>query len=173
MLIRPYRTLENVIEGAVITFVDITKLKRAQEALREREIHFQQLAESLPQPVWTWRPDGLCDYLSLEWVEFTGVPAAQQLGLGWLDQVHPDDRSALTSAWNKAVSTGEPYKGKFRIRHHSGDYHWFDTRATALRDTAGRIVKWVGVNTDLTERRPDSADTTAEDAAPERDGGVP
>ncbi len=123
MRIQPYRTLDNVIEGAVITFVDITEAKKAQEALRESKSHFRQLAESLPAPVWMCLPDGLCDYLSPQWVEFTGVPEAQQLGFGWLDQVHPDDRSALMAAWNTAVAAGKPFEVEFRVRHHSGDYH--------------------------------------------------
>ena len=153
MRILPYRTLDNVIEGAVITFVNISEAKKAQAALRESQSHFRQLAESLPQPVWMCLPDGLCDYLSPQWVEFTGVPEAQQLGFGWLDQIHVDDRSVLMTAWNTAVAAGEPFKLEFRIRHHSGDYHWFDMRATALRDAAGGIVKWFGINTDITNRR--------------------
>lgn len=126
---------------------------KAARALGESESRFRQLAESLPHLVWTCRPDGFCDYLSPQWVEFTGMPEAQQLGSGWLDQVHPDDRSALMTAWNRSVATGEPFEIEFRIRHRSGDYHWFDTRATALRDVAGRIVKWSGMNMDITERK--------------------
>lgn len=174
MRIQPYRTLENVIEGAVITLVDITAMKKAQEALAESESRFRQLAESLPQLVWTCRPDGLCDYLGPQWVEFTGVPEAQQLGFGWLDQVHPDDRSALMTAWTTAVATGEPFAVKFRIRHHRGDYHWFDTRATALRDAAGRIIKWFGINMDITDQRPqDRAGQGAEETPPRNEGGPP
>jgi two-component system CheB/CheR fusion protein len=149
MRILPYRTLDNVIEGAVITFVDITGAKKAQEVLRDSESRFRQIAESLPQLVWTCRPDGFCDYLSPRWVEFTGVPDAQQLGSGWLDQVHPDDRSAVTAAWHTGVAAGEPFRVEYRLRHHSGDYHGFDMRASALRDAAGRIVKWFGLNMDI------------------------
>ncbi len=76
MRILPYRTLDNVIEGAVLTFMDITEMQKAQATLRESESRFRQLAASLPQLVWTCRPDGLCDYLGPQWVEFTGVPEA-------------------------------------------------------------------------------------------------
>ncbi|SEM36916.1 two-component system, chemotaxis family, CheB/CheR fusion protein [Syntrophus gentianae] len=153
MRIQPYRTLDNVIEGAVITFVDITGVKKVQEALLESESRFRQIAETLPQLVWTCQPDGFCDYLSPQWVEYTGIPEVQQLGYGWLDQVHADDRSTLTAAWKTSASTGKPFKAEFRIRHHSGDFHWFDSRATALRDTAGRIVKLFGMSMDITERK--------------------
>jgi two-component system CheB/CheR fusion protein len=173
MRITPYRTLDNVIEGAVITFVDISRAKKAQEALRESESHFRQLAESLPQPVWICLPDGRCDYLSRQWIEFTGVPHAQQLDFGWLAQVHPDDRDAVMAAWKAAVAAGEPFQVEFRVRHHSGDYHVFDLRATALRDSAGKIAKWFGTNTDITDRElQDRAETGAEGTPPGNAAGT-
>jgi PAS domain S-box-containing protein len=171
MRILPYRTLENVIEGAVITFVDISGAKKAQDALEESRSHFRQLADSLPQPVWMCRADGLCDYLSPQWVEFTGLPEAQQLGFGWLDQIHADDRSVLMTAWSKAVAAGTPFRVEFRIRHRSGEYHWFEMRATALRDADGRIVKWFGMNFDITGVKPqDRARQTAQETSQESEG---
>jgi two-component system CheB/CheR fusion protein len=171
MRILPYRTLENVIEGAVITFVDTSGAKKAQDALRESRSHFRQLAESLPQPVWMCRADGLCDYLSPQWVEFTGLPEAQQLGFGWLDQIHADDRSKLMTAWSKAVAAGAPFRVEFRIRHHGGEYHWFEMRATALRDADGRIVKWFGMNFDMTGREPQNRAGQAAETTPQESGG--
>jgi len=152
--IQLYRTLNNVIEGAVITFIDITEMKHAETALRESESLFRQLAASLPQLVWTSDPDGVHDYLSPQWVEFTGIPEAEQLGLKWMDQIHPEDRSRLRTEWGKAVALGEPFDIGFRLRHHSGDYHDFDTHASAIRNPEGCIVKWFGLNTDITGRKP-------------------
>ena len=82
MRIQPYRTLDNVIEGAVITFVDINERKQVETAVRESECLFRQLTGILPQFVWTCRSDGHCDYLSPRWVEYTGVPEAEQWGRG-------------------------------------------------------------------------------------------
>jgi len=152
--IQLYRTLDNVIEGVVITFVDNTEMKRAEAALRESESLFRQMAATLPQLVWTCNPDGLHDYLSPQWIEFTGVPEAQQLGFRWLEQVHPEDRGPLVTAWNRAIATGEPCEMGFRLRHYTGEYHDFETHASAFRDAAGHIVKWFGLNTDITGRRP-------------------
>ena len=133
--------------------VDITERKRAEEALRESESRFRQLAESLPQLVWTCQPDGPCDYLNRQWVEFTGVPEAQQHGFGWLEQLHPDDRAPTVAAWEATVASGSDFRAEFRIRRHDGEYRWFDAQAVRLRDAGGHTVKWFGANTDMTERK--------------------
>ncbi len=152
--IRPYRTLENVIEGAVITFVDINKMKATQEALKESEFRFRQFVESVPQLVWACDCDGFSDYLSPQWIEFTGTPESEQLGSGWLDRIHPEDRPKLKAVW-ETVTTGKKLDPiAYRIRRHNGDYHWFETRATALPDADGRIVRWFGVCAETTGRRP-------------------
>jgi PAS domain S-box-containing protein len=135
------------------TIADLTARKGIETALRESEHRFRQLTESLPQLVWTCAPDGTCDYLSPQWVEFTGVPEAEQLELGWLHQVHPDDRGLLVSTWSASVRNTNAFQFEYRLRRHDGIYRWFDTRGIPLRDADTRIVKWFGTCTDITERR--------------------
>jgi PAS domain-containing protein len=105
------------------------------------------MVSALPQLAWTCRPDGLCIHLSPQWVEYTGVAETRQLGLRWLDQIHPEDRTTVMASWNSAVASGEPFRTFYRLRRHDGGYHAFDTRALALRDDEGRIVKWFGLST--------------------------
>jgi PAS domain S-box-containing protein len=93
---------QGYLEGSAI---DITEHKHLEESARESEARFRQLAESVPHLIWTCRGDGPCDYLSPQWLEYTGIPAADQLGFGWLNQLHPDDRDRTVAAWNAAVET--------------------------------------------------------------------
>jgi PAS domain S-box-containing protein len=120
---------------------DISARKRAEDALRESEARFRQIANSLPQLVWTCAPDGQCDFLSRQWVEYTGAPEAEQLGYGWLERLHPEDRERTAAAWAHAVAAGGDLQVAFRIRDKDGAYRWFDTRATRLKDAAGQTVK--------------------------------
>lgn len=128
---------------------DITQRQRAAAALLESEQRFRSLAESLPHLVWTCAPDGRCDYLSRQWAEYTGRPEAEQLGFGWAEQLHPEDRERVQAEWARATVRGDFFDIEFRIRRADGVFRWFKTRAVPLRDNAGRIVKWFGSNTDF------------------------
>jgi PAS domain S-box-containing protein len=135
--------------GLVNTAWETTAHKRTEEALRESERRFREVVESLPQLVWTCRADGPCDYLSPQWVRYTGIPKAPQLGYGWLEQLHPEDRDRTIAAWRATAALGEAFAIEFRIRRHDGAYRWFRTLAVPLRDDAGNIIRWFGSNTDI------------------------
>jgi PAS domain S-box-containing protein len=124
-------------------------LKRVEGALRDSERRWRDLAEAMPQLVWTCTPDGPCDFLSRQWVAYTGKAEAEQLGYGWLEQVHPDDRDRLTGLWGEAVATGHLFDVEVRIRRADGAYRWFKTRAVPVRGADGRVAKWFGSNTDI------------------------
>ncbi len=134
-------------------YVDVTERRRAEEARQASEEYFRRLTEALPQLVWTCTPDGSCDYVSQQWLRYTGRAQSEQLGFGWLEQLHADDRSTFTAAWNAAVAAGTSFELEFRLRRHDGAYGWFDTRAVPLRDAAGMAVRWLASGTDVTERK--------------------
>jgi PAS domain S-box-containing protein len=131
----------------------ISSGKDLETALRESEDRYRQLTESLPQLVWTCTPEGECDYLSPQWVAYTGMPAEIHLNLGWMEQIHPDDRTATFTAWSAAVRTGQPFRLEMRIRGHDGQYRWFESRAIPQRDERNQIVKWFGSSADIHEAR--------------------
>jgi PAS domain S-box-containing protein len=131
--------------------IDITERKKTEEVIKDNEKRFRELIESLPQLFWTCRVDGPCDYLSKQWVDYTGVPEEEQLGYRWLEQLHPEDRDKTVAEWMEKVKTGESFDMEFRIRRNDGIYHWFKTRAVPMRDSDGSIVKWFGSNTDFDE----------------------
>src|SRR5688572_25576997 len=145
----PHHGPQGEFIGFIGTCIDITEHRETVEQLRESRARFKTLAESLPQMIWTCLRDGYCDYLSRQWLDYTGRSEAQQLGSGWLEQVHPDDRVKVQVEWARVVSSGDTFDLSFRIRRFDGVYRWFKTRAVPLRDPAGRILKWFGSNTDI------------------------
>ena len=145
----PLRHRDGQVMGLVGISRDISAIKAVQDSLRESRARYQRLAESLPQLVWTCRPDGWCDYLSRQWVQYTGRPEQEQLGYGWAEHLHPDDRAATQAAWAAATKRGDQFDVEFRIRRADGVYRWFKTRAVPQRDSSGSIVQWFGSNTDI------------------------
>jgi len=128
---------------------DITERLRAEELIKNNEKRFRELIETLPQLFWTCRVDGPCDYLSKQWIEYTGIPEAEQLGYRWLEQLHPEDRNRTVSEWAEKVKMGDGFDIEFRIRRNDGVYHWFKTRAVPMLDIERNIIKWFGSNTDI------------------------
>ena len=133
--------------------LDITEHRRADLALLQSEGWYRTLADSLPHLVWTCRADGPCDYLSPRWVAYTGVPESEQLGYGWLEQLHPDDRDRVIAEWAAVAARGESFDIEFRIRRADGVFRWFKTRAIPFRDNDGQLVKWFGSNTDIDDSK--------------------
>lgn len=137
----------------VASVVDVTERRATIERLKESESRWRQLANSMPQLVWTCTASGDCDFLSERWVQYTGIPEAPQLGQGWLEQVHPDDRAVLIERWQRSVGQRSPFAVEFRIRAADGSYRWFDTQAEPLLDSEGRVLRWIGSNTDIEARK--------------------
>jgi PAS domain S-box-containing protein len=151
--IMPYRTLENVIDGVVLTFTDASAAKTLETALRQQESELRQMAESLPDLVWYCRADGSCEYVGPQWSRYTGVPDSEQVGFGWLERLHADDGDRVRENWRSAVKSGMRFDAVFRIRSASGAYRWFKCRSVPIRNDAGTITKWYGANTDIDDVR--------------------
>ncbi len=128
-------------------------LRRSLQAVHERERQFHLLSDNVPGFTWTCDAEGRCEYLNARWLSYTGIPAEEQLGYGWLDRLHPDDRAGTMEAWRKSVESEKPLDTEFRIQAKDGSYHWFHTRAVPFRDEAARTVRWFGTNTDIDEQR--------------------
>jgi len=130
---------------------DVSAHRAAAQALEASQARFETLIESVPEQVWTCRTDGWCEYVNRQWVEYTGRPESAQLGYGWTQFLHPDDSERMKGEFARATERGERFDSELRIRGADGQYHWFRTRAIAIRDDTGRIVKWLGSNTDVEE----------------------
>ena len=144
--------------------IDITERKLAEEKLKQSQTELQLLTDTLPQQIWTARPDGQLDYVNAFTTHYTGdIPMADGI-VDWVTAVHPEDLANSLELWAKSIATGQPYETHQRIRHKaSGRYRWNLTRAVPMRNPEGVITKWYGTNTDIEEQK------TAEEIARKKD----
>jgi PAS domain S-box-containing protein len=120
---------------------------------RENDANFQAVTQIMPNHLWTARPDGSVDWVNERATEYFGIPDLRTDSERWLQTVHPDDQAGSRLAYQTAIRTGAAYEAEFRARRHDGAYRWFLARAIPVRDVNGDIVRWVGTNTDIHERK--------------------
>ncbi len=121
------------------------------EALKETYL-LQMISQALPGLVWTTRADGYCDFVSMRWLEYTGLTAAQAEGWGWKSAMHEEDLKTQLQVWVDAIESGADYENEIRLYHaQSGTYRWNLIRGIALRNDQGKVEKWLGVCTDVHE----------------------
>jgi PAS domain S-box-containing protein len=154
LTISPVKNADGKIIGASKIARDITDRKRAEAALLASEARFRQLADSMPQMVWTARADGYLDYFNERWYEFTGFSRDQFGDSSWKPILHPDDVDRCYEAWSESVHAGRPYRIEYRFwDRHENRWRWFMTRALPVRGDDGAVVKWFGTCTDIDEQK--------------------
>jgi len=154
LTLSPIKDGKGIITGASKIARDISQAKKIEKALRESEKQFRELADAMPQIVWTARPDGYIDYYNRQWYEFTGF--GERYGdESWIPILHPDDVLRCIDRYYHSIKTGEPLQieCRFKERKNSGTYRWFIVRANAVRDEQGKIAKWFGTCTDIDDAK--------------------
>ncbi|MDN3566785.1 PAS domain-containing protein [Paeniroseomonas aquatica] len=135
-----------VLARQVMTQLELRRALLQREASERR---FRQLADAMPQMVWSARPDGFHDYYNARWYAHTGMAPGSTDGEGWDEMFHPEDRAEAWGRWRHSLATGEPYEVEYRLRRADGAYRWTLGRAMPSRDDAGRIERWFGTCTDI------------------------
>ena len=153
MRIRPYRTVDNVIDGVVCTFVDVTAREANDAVLRENERQFHALAESIPQLAWIMDAKGYIFWYNQRWFDYTNTSLDDVKGWGWKSVHHPDEVDRVVKHLQDCVDNGVVWEDTFPLRGADGSYRWFLSRAEPIRDESGTIVRWFGTNTDIEDKR--------------------
>jgi PAS domain S-box-containing protein len=112
--------LQTVLIGTLL--VQRRQRQRAEAALRESEAHFRIMADTAPVLIWRSGVDKKCDFFNQPWLSFTGRTLEQELGDGWADSVHPDDRAFCIETYTAAFAAREPFRMEYRLRRFVGEY---------------------------------------------------
>jgi PAS domain S-box-containing protein len=131
------------------------QLHRQELAALERasEERYRQLADAMPQIVWTAGVDGSATYFNRQWFEYTGMEPEDAGPHAWTSVVHPDDLPAVVARREQTLHTGTTFEVEYRFRGADGTYRWHLGRAVPMRDRDGRIEFWIGTATDIHDRK--------------------
>ncbi|MDR7039787.1 PAS domain S-box-containing protein [Methylobacterium sp. BE186] len=151
MRLRPYRTVEDRIDGTVVTFIDVSERLEAEAALGRSEQQLRALVQASSQVLYRMSPDWE------EMRELAGggfLPNTEAPGGSWLDRYIPEDEQArVRAAIQEAKRKGEVFDLEHRVRRVDGTVGWTHSRAIPLFDSAGNITEWFGSASDVTQRR--------------------
>jgi PAS domain S-box-containing protein len=121
------------------------------------ESDLSETVDALPGLVWTAFPDGRAEFVNRGWREYTGLSLEQVSGAGWQAAVHPEDLPFLLDSWFTIIASAQPGEAQARLRRFDGVYRWFLFRASPMTDSAGQVIKWCGINTDIENHKRDEA----------------
>ena len=156
---------------ATVAIFLIAARKRAEQSLRQArdeleikvaertavacasEKKLRDLIETIPAMAFVTRPDGANEFVSRQWIEFSGFSSAESAGAGGAASIHPDDLEQHAAKWRAACASGEPFESESRHRDVHGNYRWLLVRAVPLRNEQGEIRKWYGTAIDIEDRK--------------------
>lgn len=130
-------------------------IKRARDSLSiSSEAHddrLQMIAETIPQIVWTADPDGYQDFFNHRWFEYTGFTPEQTYA--GKTALHPDDFPVYVKSWSNALKQKKIYESEYRFRRSDGTFRWHLVRGVPIRNSKGKVVKWLGTFTDIHDKK--------------------
>jgi two-component system CheB/CheR fusion protein len=148
--VRPYRTFENKIDGAVLMLVDVDNLKRSEQVIRESEQRFEALADTAAVLIWVDDLD-VPRFVNRAFQDFVGATEAQIRRTGHAQFVHPDERDAYVDKYAKAVQEKRPFDMRLRLRRSDGEYRWMKLIALPRLIGDATLTGFVGCAFDITD----------------------
>ena len=140
-------------DGTILGFIamayDITEERKAQRLATENEARFRSLTEVIPQLVWISDAEGKMTFFNHHWPRVTNTKMEDNLGHGWINVIHHEDRVSTLLSWREALKGGSLFETEYRILMGDGKYRWHMARGLPIRNELGEIDHWVGTTTDI------------------------
>jgi formate hydrogenlyase transcriptional activator len=143
----------STLETVLVSIIDITQRKQAEEKIREQEVELRQILDAAPQFLFVLGSDGSRLYANQSVLDFRGLTVEEWQKLDFRERFHPDDAERVARQREQALSSGSPLETEARMPRHDGKYRWFLFRYKPLKDQLGRITRWVVPAIDIDDRK--------------------
>src|SRR4051794_29155465 len=155
-----------ILRAKVAVFIELwdknEQIRRQAEQLAEQELaelrrasaeRYRQLADAMPQIVWTSDDEGNATYYNRRWFDYTGMADGEVDAIAWSRVTHPDDLPSVVARREQSLADGTVFEVEYRFRGADGTYRWHLGRAVPIRDESGEIDFWIGTATDIDDRK--------------------
>lgn len=146
---QPSYNASSEVDGVIIFGFEVTEQIAARKHTEESEERLRDLANSMPQLVWSGRADGAIDFFNERVNEYAKIPRNEVGIYEWQAIVHPDDRASFMSDWERAKRTGSAFEDELRLHMKDGTYRWHLVRGLPAYDAKGSVLRWYGTQTDI------------------------
>ncbi len=149
----PIRDPHGIVYRIAGVAEDITERRQAEARVRESEDRFRAMADSVPVMIWVAGTDGACTHFNRAWLDFTGRTRDEELGYGWIEDVHPEDRAACVEAYSKAFEAREAFVVEYRFKRRDGQHRLLIDTGGPRYLPDGSFAGYIGSAIDVTEHR--------------------
>ena len=157
---QPEFGLSGEITGAINMVFDITEQVITNKKIKESEAQFNTLANNIQNLAWMANADGWIFWYNNRWYEYTGTTPEEMEGWGWKSLHDPEQLPAVLERWQHSLETGESFEMIFPLRGADNTYRPFLTRVMPMYDKEGKVIRWIGTNTDISEQKRISTELT-------------
>jgi PAS domain S-box-containing protein len=131
--------------------MDISERKYADQALRESEERFRNMADTAPVMIWVAGTDKVLTFFNKTWLDFVGRTLEQEVDNGWLQSVHPDDRDRCFASYCASFDAHEPFHIEHRLRRADGEYRWVLCSGVPRFASGAVFAGYIGSDIDITD----------------------
>ena len=153
LTISPIRDQHGTVIGASTIGRDITTQRLTDEALRQSESRFRNMADTAPVLIWMSGPDKLCTYFNRGWLDYTGRTLEQELGNGWAGGVYGDDRALCLATYDEAFDDRKQFRMEYRLRRSDGEYRWMYDTGSPRFASDGEFLGYIGSCIDISDQK--------------------
>jgi two-component system, sensor histidine kinase len=137
----------------VITLDDITEKKLLEQRIAKSRDFYLTLFENFPMLIWRADFIGKRNYFNKTWLSFRGRPSHHEIGYGWMDGIHPDDKDLYVQTYMDSINNRQSINLHYRLKNSEGIYRWVHEIGRPYNDIDGIYAGYIGVVIDVTEQR--------------------
>lgn len=148
-----FKDINNKVQGILVFAYDVTEQVVSRLEAQKSEKQFIDLAENMPQLAWIADETGYIFWYNQRWYNYTNTTPEQMQGWGWQSVHDQEILPSVLERWKKSIDSGLPFEMVFPLKGGDNVFRPFLTRVIPLKDNTGKIVRWFGTNTDITEQK--------------------